>query len=397
MHLSFNAAFSLKVPTARCQRAKSASTSFQELIRHWGPQLPKLHLCTQGCSRPKQRLFHTKTQSLKKSWAGRIPMKKSASRHFHGLWWFQSPSFWQTKRSGFAFGEVHLTISSSYLFVSGRSNLELRKCPTNALMFSWDWGQLLNPLVFMRSIVAIASRLMSRKTKEVGSSTTPKNILSFCSVAFSILRRSRRTFSNKLQGRFFKGLSFTTSRLKCSSALEGYNGTIFAYGQTGSGKTFTITGGPEKYSDRGLLPRTLSALYSEVSKVGHGVRHLTLIAERLFVPSSYFIPRNIQWSRAWPVGILGWCEKFRGSAVHSTPPLWRWRRVSLYENEEGDIVLRNISIHLAQNEEEALNLLFLGVFTLVAHLTPEDTNRTVSETPMNLASSRLQVIQVLTM
>ena len=40
--------------------------------------------------------------------------------------------------------------------------------------------------------------------------------------------------------------------------------TVFAYGQTGSGKTFTLTGGPEKYSDRGLIPRSISMLYSGV-------------------------------------------------------------------------------------------------------------------------------------
>lgn len=38
-------------------------------------------------------------------------------------------------------------------------------------------------------------------------------------------------------------------------SMEGFNGTIFAYGQTGSGKTFTITGGPERYVDRGIIPR----------------------------------------------------------------------------------------------------------------------------------------------
>jgi hypothetical protein len=43
--------------------------------------------------------------------------------------------------------------------------------------------------------------------------------------------------------------------------MEGYNATIFAYGQTGSGKTFTITGGAEKYSDRGIIPRTLSYMF----------------------------------------------------------------------------------------------------------------------------------------
>lgn len=48
--------------------------------------------------------------------------------------------------------------------------------------------------------------------------------------------------------------------------MEGYNGTIFAYGQTGSGKTFTITGGPERYVDRGIIPRTISAIFSDISK-----------------------------------------------------------------------------------------------------------------------------------
>ena len=51
-----------------------------------------------------------------------------------------------------------------------------------------------------------------------------------------------------------------------SGAMEGYNGTVFAYGQTGSGKTFTITGGPERYVDRGIIPRSLSLVYSEVAK-----------------------------------------------------------------------------------------------------------------------------------
>jgi kinesin family protein 6/9 len=49
--------------------------------------------------------------------------------------------------------------------------------------------------------------------------------------------------------------------------LQGFNSTIFAYGQTGSGKTFTITGGAERYEDRGIIPRSLSMLFSEMKKV----------------------------------------------------------------------------------------------------------------------------------
>ena len=48
--------------------------------------------------------------------------------------------------------------------------------------------------------------------------------------------------------------------------LEGFNGTIFAYGQTGSGKTFTVTGGPERYADRGIIPRSISVIFDEIAK-----------------------------------------------------------------------------------------------------------------------------------
>ena len=57
------------------------------------------------------------------------------------------------------------------------------------------------------------------------------------------------------------------------SALTGYNGTIFAYGQTGSGKTFTITGGAERYDDRGIIPRVLTYLFKHYAEVAAGRGH----------------------------------------------------------------------------------------------------------------------------
>ena len=50
------------------------------------------------------------------------------------------------------------------------------------------------------------------------------------------------------------------------SCFDGYNGTISAYGQTGSGKTYTITGGAEKYVDRGVIPRTITYIFNEIAK-----------------------------------------------------------------------------------------------------------------------------------
>ena len=58
----------------------------------------------------------------------------------------------------------------------------------------------------------------------------------------------------------------TIARPIADSCLQGYNGTIFAYGQTGSGKTFTITGGAERYADRGIIPRTLSYIFDHVKR-----------------------------------------------------------------------------------------------------------------------------------
>ncbi len=33
----------------------------------------------------------------------------------------------------------------------------------------------------------------------------------------------------------------------------------------GSGKTFTVTGGPERYADRGLIPRAISLVFSHIA------------------------------------------------------------------------------------------------------------------------------------
>lgn len=54
-----------------------------------------------------------------------------------------------------------------------------------------------------------------------------------------------------------------------AAALDGYSSTVFAYGQTGSGKTYTISGGTERYADRGLIPRALAALFREIAARGH--------------------------------------------------------------------------------------------------------------------------------
>uniref|UniRef100_A0A3B3DAG2 Kinesin family member 6 n=1 Tax=Oryzias melastigma TaxID=30732 RepID=A0A3B3DAG2_ORYME len=143
------------------------------------------------------------------------------------------------------------------------------------------------------------------------------------------------------------------------SVLAGFNGTIFAYGQTGSGKTFTITGGAEHYTDRGIIPRTLSYLF-----------------ERFSQDSSTVYTTHISYLEIYnEVGYDLLDPRHEASRLEDLP------KVLIMEDTDQNIHLRNLSLQQAANEEEALNLLFLG-----------DTNRMISETPLNQASTRSHCI-----
>nr|XP_008261093.1 kinesin-like protein KIF6 isoform X1 [Oryctolagus cuniculus] len=143
------------------------------------------------------------------------------------------------------------------------------------------------------------------------------------------------------------------------SVLAGYNGTIFAYGQTGSGKTFTITGGAERYSDRGIIPRTLSYIFEQLQKDSSKVYTTHISYLEIYNECGYDLldPRH------------------EASSLEDLP------KVTILEDPDQNIHLKNLSLHQATTEEEALNLLFLG-----------DTNRMIAETPMNQASTRSHCI-----
>lgn len=48
--------------------------------------------------------------------------------------------------------------------------------------------------------------------------------------------------------------------------MQGYNGTIFAYGQTGTGKTFTMEGVLDKNELKGIIPRTIDAIFNSIKE-----------------------------------------------------------------------------------------------------------------------------------
>eukprot|EP00002_Diphylleia_rotans_P026015 TRINITY_DN5168_c0_g1_i12.p1 TRINITY_DN5168_c0_g1~~TRINITY_DN5168_c0_g1_i12.p1 ORF type:complete len:527 (+),score=96.14 TRINITY_DN5168_c0_g1_i12:44-1624(+) len=144
------------------------------------------------------------------------------------------------------------------------------------------------------------------------------------------------------------------------SVLDGFNATIFAYGQTGSGKTFSMTGGAERYADRGIIPRSLQLVFSEIKK------------RTDYVFSTYITYLEIYNEQAYD---LLHPDVDSVKSVHDLP------KVTIMENSQGEFVVNNLSTRLAPTEEEGLNILFLG-----------DTNRAVAETPMNMESSRSHCI-----
>lgn len=136
--------------------------------------------------------------------------------------------------------------------------------------------------------------------------------------------------------------------------LNGVNGTIFAYGQTGSGKTFTMTGGAQRYADRGLIPRTLAYMF-ECFRKSQTRYKMYISYMEIYDDKGYDLMR----------------ENNSSTKLEDLP------KVILREDDDGNSHLRNLSVNAAATEEDALNLLFEG-----------DTNRAVAETPMNDASTR---------
>ena len=63
--------------------------------------------------------------------------------------------------------------------------------------------------------------------------------------------------------------------------------------------------------------------------------------------------------------------------THDMKQLEDLEKVTVLEDQNGGIKIRNLSTVSVANEEEAINQLFIG-----------DTNRSIAETPMNMASTR---------
>ena len=154
------------------------------------------------------------------------------------------------------------------------------------------------------------------------------------------------------------------------SVMSGFNGTIFAYGQTGSGKTYTLTGGSSAYAERGIIPRTLSEVFRAIEADAEAEHTVRVSYLEIYNESGFDLLDPRQAAAAGRHGQMnqqGLSELARVQGV--------------VEDDDGSVRLKGLSSHAVASEEAAINLLFLG-----------DTNRAVSETTMNAASSRSHCI-----
>ncbi|XP_070590368.1 kinesin-like protein KIF6 isoform X2 [Erythrolamprus reginae] len=201
-------------------------------------------------------------------------------------------------------------------------------------------------------------------TDEIETSACGLEIIVPHDLSDGFVNNKRESYKFKFQQVFDQGskqddIFETIAKPVAECALSGYNGTIFAYGQTGSGKTFTITGGAERYSDRGIIPRTLSYIFQRLQK-----------------DSSKVYTTHISY-----LEIYNECGYDLLDPRHEASKLEDLPKVTIMEDPDQNIHLKHLSLQQATNEEEALNLLFLG-----------DTNRMIAETPMNQASTRSHCI-----
>lgn len=130
----------------------------------------------------------------------------------------------------------------------------------------------------------------------------------------------------------------TLAKPVIQNCLNGYNGTIFAFGQTGSGKTYTMSGG-DSWEERGIIPRVFSEIFQEVKRRS--------AQQEISIFCSYFEIYNENG-----FDLL--------DRKHVEKKFETWNKMSLFEDECGNLHLKNLSIHPCQAEEDAIDLLMMG-------------------------------------
>merc|ERR1719379_2584007 len=134
------------------------------------------------------------------------------------------------------------------------------------------------------------------------------------------------------------------------------NGTILCYGQTGAGKTYTMTGVPNSYTHRGLIPRAIGEIFQEISNHPE---------KRVSVKISY-----IEIYNELMFDLLSEADVAQQSG-----------ELLIREDSGGRVVVKGLNHMLVHSEQEALQVFFAG-----------NSARKVAEHTLNAASSRSHAI-----
>jgi len=151
----------------------------------------------------------------------------------------------------------------------------------------------------------------------------------------------------------------TTAADVVTAALDGYNGTIMCYGQTGAGKTFTMTGSTESYQNRGIIPRAISQLFKDIEDRSDSAINVRISYMEIYNETMFDLLSTLP------------------ASMKSTTQACQ---MQVIEDDQG-VYVKGLQSHLAQNEEEALNMLFEG-----------ETNRAIAAHTLNKVSSRSHCI-----
>lgn len=120
--------------------------------------------------------------------------------------------------------------------------------------------------------------------------------------------------------------------------------------------------GGDSWSQRGIVPRVFSRLFEEIAL------RTSQLGLLYTVYASYF-------------EIYNECGYDLLDRRHAETPFDKWNKITLQEDRDANLHMRNLSVHCCRSEQDAIDLLIMGNFI-----------RQVSATPMNPCSSRSHCI-----
>lgn len=143
-----------------------------------------------------------------------------------------------------------------------------------------------------------------------------------------------------------------TGKKAITSLIDGYSCSLVAYGQTGAGKTFTTIGLNNDYRFRGLIPRAISELFSQI---------------------------NSQTDKTFKIKV-SFIEIYN-EVIHDLLHKDLNNNIVLQEDPFYGVMAKGATLFEVTSEEATLQLMFQG-----------EINRTVCEHKLNKNSSRSHVI-----